>query len=175
MFVHIDGRIVHGIRIFHVSDDPQEKISKNSHCICTISGSGLRDILVQSNEGSFTIEMALVIPLMLAMMCLILQVVLYAHDTVWVDAWICTINQERCWQEEEVPLPKLMVLRQKNVEQTVENNIATTQGVFQFALLPSYARTLVPDYPETVVRSVSDPVWDLPGWVRKMGAYLNQE
>jgi hypothetical protein len=131
--------------------------------------------------------MALVIPLMLAMMCLILQMVLYAHDTVWVDAWICTINQERCWQEEEdgaenetfneaeVPLPKLMVLRQKNVEQTVENNIATTQGVFQFALLPSYARTLVPDYPETVVRSVSDPVWDLPDWVRKMGAYLNQE
>ena len=38
--------------------------------------------------GSFTIEAALLIPLLLSVIFMILQLTLYLHDMVWTEAWI---------------------------------------------------------------------------------------
>lgn len=120
------------------------------------------------------------VPLVLAVIFLTLQMVLYVHDTVWTDAWLCTKNQERRWQEEigsgETPdfaealfaeTPKLVVLRLEGTDQTLQNSTAATQAIFRFCLLPEEVTILMEDFPETVERRVSNPIADLPGWMRK--------
>lgn len=126
--------------------------------------------------------MSLLVPLILAVIFLVLQMVLYAHDTVWADAWICTKNQESIWQQETgrdtedftaklfAEMPRLVVLRLETANQSERKEGMTTQAVFRFCLLPEEVRLLIPVFPETVERQVTDCVQDLPGWMRKTSA-----
>lgn len=180
MFDHSSRRFGDGIGLWDLSVDRKEEVGENRDPAGPVPGRRLSGVLGRSLPASYTIEMSVLVPLALAVIVLILQMVLYAHDTVWTDAWICIRNQELGWQQDNFTEslfdtePRLTVLRQESVWQEEEKNSVTTEAVFRFCLLPEAVRVLISGIPDKVERAVTDPVADLPGWMRKMGAYLNK-
>lgn len=182
MFAAAYGRTDTGVSLFCISADLEKKVTKIHDTVDSLFGSSLSGVLGRKLAASYTIELSFLVPLIFAVFFLILQLILYVHDTVWTDAWLCTKNQVGRWQLENGgeaqdftkilfdETPRLVVLRLETADQTERNNVVTTEAVFRFCLLPEEVRILVPVFPETVERCVIDSVQDIPGWMRKVGA-----
>lgn len=149
-------------------------------------------------SGSFTIEAALLVPLVLAVIFLILQSVIYLHDTVWAEAWMyqnvwkLRLSQETgtdlygetagaLWEGETEAgdvtgqAPRLAVLRCEEAYVSAEGQKCRAQAVFRVCLLPDFVVRIFTGQSEYVSGQVSERAMDVCGFLRIAGAVLEEE
>lgn len=133
---------------------------------------GRRDALKKQGEidqrhrrglsGSFTIEAALVVPLVLAVVFLLLQVIVYLHDTVSAETWLYQESWKQRWNEEqesqffaEEEFSSMAVLRAPQIETMERGTLLQKEVTFEMHLLPEFVTILWEGMPrQTQKRSV---------------------
>ena len=138
--------------------------------------------------GSFTIEAALLIPLLLSVIFMILQLTLYLHDMVWTEAWIGW----QAWQmfveaeggsaesgtedEEGFPVPALPVLRFAGSETGRTSGVAEDRvwiaASFDVNTVAGFGALIFEGQPSSVQKQAQERVTDTPGFMRLAGAIL---
>ncbi len=91
-------------------------------------------------QASFTLEAALIVPLLLAVIFMTLQLALYLHDSVWAEAWV----RQRAWQlslaaegGEAETLPRSQTAEEgnrKNLQQDEEENHKVAEDALELPL-----------------------------------------
>ncbi len=131
--------------------------------------------------AGFTIEAAVVVPVALAVICLILQTVLYLHDTVWAQAWLCEQAWRIRWEQEtgeDMPEGhpiRLSVLRCVGREETVRGRRCRSSASFQVTLLSHFVTLVFTGGTETVQKQAEEKAVDTPGFLRLVGAILEED
>lgn len=141
------------------------------------SGSRCRRYL----RASFTIEAALLVPMILAVLFLLLQMVLYFHDTVTAEAWLYQETWKLRWNEEQAETvfeqeaaPAMAVLRQETDAVTKKGNNLRQETTFQVALLPDFVTVLWNGQPEQLTKRSNEQNIQPWRFVRIAGAILEE-
>lgn len=128
-------------------------------------------------QASFTIEAALLIPLVLAVLFLLMQIVLYLHDTVSAEAWLYQETWKIRWNEEQDSLvykeadpPSMAVFRYQNKETETQWHTVRQQATFDVALLPKFVTVIFNGQPGTVTKTAREK--EISSWqfIRIVGA-----
>ena len=131
-------------------------------------------------RASLTIEAAILVPLILAVIFLLLQVVLYLHDMVRSSAWLHESAWELRWGQESgesLPAeaaPELAVLRCTNSSMEQGGRSCRAGAEFRVCLLPPFVTVLFTGQPDALQRQVTESVMDTPAFLRIAGAILEE-
>ncbi len=143
-------------------------------------------------SGSFTVEAAVVVPLILAVLFLLLQTVIYLHDAVWAEVWM----DQRAWQErycaetagaaglsvsvsgdidsEMQDYPKLAVLRFTDSQTSVQSKKVSCIAEFDVFLLPDFVSMIFTGQSGSLHRETTERVTDTLGMIRIAGAIAEE-
>lgn len=131
-------------------------------------------------RASLTIEAAILVPLILAVIFLLLQVVLYLHDMVRSSAWLHESAWELRWSQESgesLPAeaaPELAVLRCTSSSMEQSGRSCRAGAEFRVCLLPRFVTILFTGQPDALQRQVTERVMDTPAFLRIAGAVLEE-
>lgn len=133
--------------------------------------------------ASFTLEAAILVPLILAVIFLLLQTALYLHDSVRASAWL----HEQAWglrwsiesgQEPEGTLAPdashLPVLRYVSGGFDQNGRLCQADARFEVRLLPHFVTILFTGQPEAVRQQVTERTMDTPAFLKIAGAVLEE-
>lgn len=142
-------------------------------------------------QASFTIEAALLVPIVLAVLFALLQIILYLHDTVWAEAWLHQQAWNHRWSLENGitntgdpgagdeaagpgPAPVLAVLRCTGSGLTQRFGKVRAEASFDVFLLPRYAAAVWGSDLTAMEKTVTERVINTPGFLRIAGAILEE-
>ena len=141
--------------------------------------------------ASFTIEAALLVPILFAVIFLLLQTGLYLHDTVWMEAWLYERTWNLRWEQErkeekeenENPqtgidtdiVPNLAVLRYEDGRTVYHDGSFRTEAEFRICLLPEYITIIFTGQPEITQKQATEKILDTPGFIKIVGAIIEEQ
>ena len=130
--------------------------------------------------ASFTIEAALLVPVLLAVLFLLLQSILYLHDTVQAEVWLSeqavrvrreAENDGRTVGERGTEdLPRLAVLRCRSDSVTKHLFSVRARAVFETRMLSGFASLFFGGPARERTGQVTEKIMDTPGFLRIAGA-----
>jgi len=131
--------------------------------------------------GRFTIEAALLVPLILAVLFLLLQTILFLHDNVLLQTWLYQETWKLRWNEEqEAPVfageeaPVTAVLRCQEEKTTHTWNRIRKETVCQVCLLPDFVKILLTGTPQQLIKQSEEKETDPWKFIRIAGAILEE-
>lgn len=141
--------------------------------------------------ASFTIEAAILVPVILAIIFLLLQTVLYFHDTVCAEAWLYQKAWRLSWEQEreeagdidntetgqeaDLEIPRLAIMRYAGSETIQHDKTVRIECAFQVCLLPRFVTVVFNGQPETAQRQAAGKIMNTPGFLRIAGAILEEK
>lgn len=132
-------------------------------------------------SGSYTIEAALIVPLLLAVILLFLQVVLYLHDTVAAEAWLYEETWKLRWNQEQdsnvfaaETAPTLPVLRYEEAETTSHWFQTRREVVFRVEQMPRFVDMIFDGQPGEVQKRSTETRYQPAWFLRITGAILDE-
>ena len=140
-------------------------------------------LTTKSCKASFTIEAALLAPLLLAVIFLLLQMTLYLHDSVYASAWL----HEQAWsarlEAESGRMPEYTqntqdtqtaVLRYIDGGTHVNGRVCRAEAGYEICLLPRIAALIFTGQPERRQMQVTEKAMDTPAFLKIAGAILEE-
>ena len=131
--------------------------------------------------GRFTIEAALLVPLILAVLFLLLQTVLFLHDNVVVQTWLYQETWKLRWNEEQETtvfdreeVPVTAVLRCQEETTTHRRNQIRREVECQVRLLPNFVKVLLTGSLQPLTRQAEEKETDPWRFIRIAGAILEE-
>lgn len=137
----------------------------------------------KSFTASFTIEAAILIPLILAVVFLLLQMTLYLHDSVYASAWL----HEQAWSKrldaesgrmpeytKQAEAAQLSVLRYIEGESSVSGHVCRADAAYEIRLLPQFAALVFTGQPGRQQMQVTEKAMDMPAFMKIAGAILEE-
>ncbi len=131
--------------------------------------------------ASFTIEAAVIVPLVLAVVFLLLQTLLFLHDTVQAEAWLYHETWKQRWNEEGgtevfVPseAPAMAVLRYEEEQESRRSHMMRREVSFHVELLPEFVTVLFTGQPVRTEKRSTENKTDPWQFVRIAGAVLEE-
>ena len=130
-------------------------------------------------QASFTIEAALLVPILLAVLFLLLQSILYLHDTVRAEVWL---SEQAVWARREsendrVPAegtreaaPRRAVLRGGNHSVTKRWFSIQAEASFEIRMLSRFVAVFFDGPARSRMKRVTEKIMDTPGFLRIAGA-----
>ena len=138
---------------------------------------------LKSCKASFTIEAAILVPLVLAVIFLLLQMTLYLHDSVYASAWL----HEQAWsarlEAESGRMPEYTqntqdtqttVLRYVDGGTHVNGRVCRAEAGYEICLLPRFAALIFTGQPERRQMQVTEKAMDTPAFLKIAGAILEE-
>ncbi len=140
-------------------------------------------LTAKSCKASFTIEAALLAPLLLAVIFLLLQMTLYLHDSVYASALL----HEQAWsarlEAESGRMPEYTqntqdtqttVLRYVDGGTHVNGRVCRAEAGYEICLLPRFAALIFTGQPERRQMQVTEKAMDTPAFLKIAGAILEE-
>ena len=131
--------------------------------------------------GRFTIEAALLVPLILAVLFLLLQTTLFLHDNVVVQTWLYQETWKLRWNEEQETtvfdreeVPVTAVLRCQEETTTHRRNQIRREVECQVRLLPDFVKVLLTGSLQPLTRQAEEKENDPWRFIRIAGAILEE-
>ena len=131
-------------------------------------------------RASFTIEAALLVPVLLAVLFLLLQSILYLHDTVRAEVWLSeqAVRVRREAENDGRPaertnaedLPRMAVLVCGDCSVTKRLFSVRAEASFAIRTLSRFAAAFFDGPAEGRTRRVTEKIMDTPGFLRIAGA-----
>lgn len=135
-------------------------------------------------RASFTIEAAVIVPIILAVIFLLLQMILYLHDTVWTEVWLSGQAWNVRWSQENESddengvgmgeVPRLAVLRCGDRRLVEHSRSVRAEALFQIHLFPRFVTVIFETQPDEVSRQVTEKIVDTPQFLKIVGAILEE-
>ena len=132
-------------------------------------------------QASFTIEAAILVPLILAVLFLLLQVILFLHDTVVSEAWLYQETWKLRWNEEQEEMafaaeeaPALAVLRHSGTQTAREGNTIRQEAQFTVRLLPEFVTVLLAGQPQQTEKQAVEQKRNPWQFIRIAGAIMEE-
>lgn len=138
---------------------------------------------LKSCKASFTIEAAILVPLVLAVIFLLLQMTLYLHDSVYASAWL----HEQAWSArldaesgltpeytQDNEAARLAVLRYREGGTSVSGRICWAEADYEICLLPRFAALIFTGQPGVQQMQVTEKTMDTPAFLKIAGAILEE-
>lgn len=145
--------------------------------------------------ASFTIEAAILVPLILILFFWFIQMILYLHDTIWVETWLYEESGQIRWEQEGGErregkiegeangifdfygkvVSRLPVLRVMNQEETYHSGGFRLEAYFQVRLLPTIITQIFEGTPDTSMKQSTEKITDSPGFLKIVGAILQEK
>lgn len=140
----------------------------------------VRDRRGRRLRASFTIEAALLVPVLLAVLFLLLQSILYLHDTVQAEVWLSeqAVRVRREAENDGQPAEarisedslRLTVLRCRNRFVTKHLFSVRAEASFEMRMLSRFAAAFFDRPSQGRARQVTEKIMDTPGFLRIAGA-----
>lgn len=140
-------------------------------------------------KGSFTLEAALLVPMILAVLFLLIQTILYLHDTVWAEVWLFQKAWEERWSLEtgepdvgndvgQTADFRLTVLQsaagESGYDMVQHGHTLRVEAHFQVNLLPQIVTMIFTGQQDHIKKQAVEKISDTPEFIRIAGAILEE-